>query len=406
MDALTDPHPSLDAPPPLRGAEPGSFAEHTVRHRLPGIVRQTMEQSDFSDATQAQLEALHAEIPHAPIRTLDDPGAPDEPDWNARIEPRRTQDWLQVPWFFAETYFYRRIVAATRYFAAPTPERDPFRPQKTEGLMSSAEAIAGLAARVVPHLDADGPDVEQLVRAQATALWGNRADLSLWPAGSDTDRTTAPADTQILADERPACAAWIAAHAPLDRVDVILDNAGFELVSDLVLVAVLLETNAARRVHLHAKAHPTFVSDAVVFDVNETIRRLAESQDDATQRLGVRLRARQNDGRLTLADPLFWTSPRPAWAMPDDLTALLAQSDLLVSKGDANYRRLLGDRPWDPTTPMGAITGVLPTRLLALRTLKSEVAAGLDAATVERVRTEDPDWMTNGEWGVAQFVDR
>ncbi len=402
---MTHPHPSLDAPPPLRGGDPDSFAHHSVVDRLPRILRQTMSETDFPARRQAQLHALQAEIPHAPIRTFDDPPAPDTSDWNAYIEPRRSQDWLEVPWFFAETYFYRRIVAAAGYFGAPSPECDPFRPQKAEGLASSTGAIGALADRLVPAFDEDAPEVEPLVRAQTLSLWGNRADLSLWPAGSEADRTTAPADAHILADDRRAAAEWIVAHAPLDRVDVILDNAGFELVSDLALIALLLETNAAASMHLHAKAHPTFVSDAVILDVNETIRSLAGADDPDTRTLGTRLRAHQADGRLILTDPFFWTSPHPGWMMSDALARTLGASDLVISKGDANYRRLLGDRHWSPPAPFARIVEYLPTRLLALRTLKSELAAGIDAATAEETASNDPDWLIDGDWGVIQFVD-
>ncbi|MBD3562999.1 hypothetical protein H6S82_29775, partial [Planktothrix sp. FACHB-1355] len=44
--------------------------------------------------------------------------------------------------------------------------------------------------------------------------------------------------------------------------------------------------------------------------------------------------------------------------------------------------------------------------LVALRTLKSELAAGLQTAQIEMLNHQDPDWLTNGQWGVIQFVDR
>ncbi len=40
-------------------------------------------------------------------------------------------------------------------------------------------------------------------------------------------------------------------------------------------------------------------------------------------------------------------------------------------------RRLLGDRHWDFTTNMADIFSYLPVPMVALRTLKSEVATGL-----------------------------
>jgi hypothetical protein len=76
----------------------------------------------------------------------------------------------------------------------------------------------------------------------------------------------------------------------------------------------------------------------------------------------------------------------------------------LINKGDANYRRLLGDRHWPYTTPLADILCYLPAPLAALRVFKSEVAAGLKPGQPESLDRADPGWKTNGKWGVLQFV--
>ena len=50
------------------------------------------------------------------------------------------------------------------------------------------------------------------------------------------------------------------------------------------------------------------------------------------------------------------------------------------------------------------ILNYFPAPLCALRTLKAELAAGLDAEQTCRISLEDPDWMTNGRWGVIQVA--
>ena len=57
------------------------------------------------------------------------------------------------------------------------------------------------------------------------------------------------------------------------------------------------------------------------------------------------------------------------WEMPLELHRQLSTSYLVLSKGDANYRRLLGDRHWDFTTPFAQAVGSVPAPLLALRTI-------------------------------------
>lgn len=66
--------------------------------------------------------------------------------------------------------------------------------------------------------------------------------------------------------------------------------------------------------------------------------------------------------------PLFPRLP-PLCAAKD----LGGESALVFVKGDANYRRLIGDRLWPTDTPFSDVAGYFPTRLCALRTLKAEL---------------------------------
>jgi Damage-control phosphatase ARMT1-like domain len=73
-------------------------------------------------------------------------------------------------------------------------------------------------------------------------------------------------------------------------------------------------------------------------------------------------------------------------------------------KGDANYRRLLGDRKWDFTAPFTDVVGVyFPCPVCALRTLKAELGCGMDADQVEKAKSLDDNWLVNGRFGVVHF---
>lgn len=93
------------------------------------------------------------------------------------------------------------------------------------------------------------------------------------------------------------------------------------------------------------------------------------------------------------------------WDMTEPLRSEMAgRCDLAFVKGDANYRRLLGDCVWDYTAPFDDVVGCyFPCPVCALRTLKAEIGCGMDAAQVKRAQALDPNWMTNGRFGVVHY---
>jgi uncharacterized protein with ATP-grasp and redox domains len=373
-----------------------------------------LAENEFPADVTGDIKTLIRDIPAGRIRRLADTAAPDATDWVDYVDPYLDQDWLEAPWFFVETYFYRRVLEATGYFQ-PGPGRgvDPFIYQKRLALETMAGPVLELSreTRELSQTAAGnsperhGP--EALGRLLALVLWGNQADLSMWAADDEEKPSHEGIDQQsahTLADDTAAVVDHLYGQkAPAKRADFVLDNAGFELIADLYLAGFLLDHRLAETVVLHVKLHPTFVSDAIESDVRATIAHLAAAGHRDTAFLGGRLQDHLRNGRLKLQTHPFWTSPLAMWEMPAPLRDELSGSDLLVSKGDANYRRLLGDRHWAFTVSFGDILCYSPAPLVALRTLKSEVAAGLGAGQPETIEEQDPDWLINGRWGVIQF---
>jgi hypothetical protein len=97
-------------------------------------------------------------------------------------------------------------------------------------------------------------------------VWGNQADLSMWSSDERPDhRDAGDQRSHMLIDDSPSLfrALFHSGH-PWKRVDFILDNYGPELVHDLGLADFLLSTETVIRIRFHTRAHPTFVSDAII----------------------------------------------------------------------------------------------------------------------------------------------
>lgn len=391
-------------PEPLRGLEPDSWARTTIVERLPDIARKIPAENQFPWSIEQELKILWNEIPDQKIRPIKDLGSPDFGDWRGYTADYLDLNWLQTPWFFAETYFYRRVMEAVRFFERG---EDPFLAQKQLGYQHSAPAIQQYAEQLLDWLSPGREPEEYLQDAFYFTLWGNQADYSLWPADGDSSpehEDLQAAQEHLLADDSPLLMDLLIGDHKLPRVDFLLDNAGFELITDLGLADLLLSSGRVDRMVLHAKAHPTFVSDVIPRDVDDAVQALQDDQSEAVRQFGQRLRAHFRDARMLVRADFFWNSPLAMWDLPEGVEQTLAGADLLISKGDANYRRLTGDRSWDFTTPFGEVIDYLPVPLAAFRTLKAELAVGLTREAVRKARRADPDWMTDGRWGVIQYA--
>lgn len=338
-------------PAPLCSDVAGTWAYATMSDRIrTDILARIFRENDFAPTNLSRLQALDSELKEAgttPLSPLEDDGGPDIAHWNSVIlEPvlAAEKTWLSAPWAVAEFYFYRRVLGAIDYFRSPV---DPFIVQKRLGLSSALKSMDTVAARVNASLRSASSDpVPDLLRFVFTALWGNRMDLSIWPVGSSKaaaeanemstgfDAVIEAGRTFILADDSASLASYVASLPGASRYDIIVDNAGFELFCDLCLADFLVASGLASTVHIHLKAHPTFVSDAMAKDVLETVdflRSLENSVESVT--LGHRWAGHVKKRRWVLVEDFFWVQPSPMWEMPTHIKSDLANSSLCFVKG-------------------------------------------------------------------------
>jgi uncharacterized protein with ATP-grasp and redox domains len=183
-----------------------------------------------------------------------------------------------------------------------------------------------------------------------------------------------------------------------------VDNVGREFYSDLLLIYYLIDHGLAEEVNVFVKSAPLFVSDVTEQDVQVAIDFLLRSSKDTVRRLGVRLQAFMAEGRIRVRVEQLLNTPLMIEEMPASFIREMGNYDLVIFKGDANYRRVLGDRHWPLTANLHEIVAYFPTNLLLIRTLKSELAAGLTEEMSIKMEIKAADWLINGTCGVIQFV--
>jgi hypothetical protein len=387
-------------PEPLRGRDPDTWQYDTVTDRLPAIARRICNENNLTAGQIAALSALAVDMPQGHIRDLNDANAPDSAAWSAYIQPHIGQSWLDAPWFFVEMYFFRRILEATGYFeSGPGFGLDPYRTQKMEGIRTAGGGLRRMAELASGSRHSD---VGQKVLIQD--LWGNQADLSIWPVDSGGN-TSSPDGGHLLVDQTAAAVDIIHRFAAgQSRIMFVADNAGLEFLGDLLTIDYFLRNDLTAAVELHVKPYPTFVSDATAPDMTTSLGYLSRHERQTVRAAGIRLRRYMLEGRLRLRSHVFWTSPLAFWEMPADLRRQLDRANLIILKGDMNYRRLLGDRHWPYTTPTDRLPRATGTPILGLRVCKAEVAVGLSQSSLNMVSAADPDWRVNGRWGMAQLL--
>ncbi|MFB8175487.1 damage-control phosphatase ARMT1 family protein [Streptomyces sp. NPDC055966] len=394
--------------PVILGNETGSFPHSVLAERHPAIIQQVRDAFPYGPGQHRALDELLASCTEGTIEPLP-ADAPDRDLWHGWGLPAYTgRSWYDVPWLWSESWFYRRLLDAVGYVGPGAWQGiDPFRPFKRAEL-DAPETDAELAA-----LDdlAGLPEEERARALLHGSLWGNRADLGFRLSVESADSTESAEGTEgaetrdpapaLVADDSDALFALLP-RTGAGTLVLVADNAGRELVPDLLLIAHLLDQGRAARAVLHVKPHPYYVSDATTADVVDALRRLRSAPGAAAGYARV-LWSALADGRLTVRAHPFSCAPLPYADMPDDLRAEFAAATLTLFKGDLNYRRLVGDRLWPPTTPFAAVTGYAPGPVAALRTLKSDVVTGLSPATeAALVAAEEQRWRTSGTHALIQ----
>ncbi|MEL7148798.1 MAG: ARMT1-like domain-containing protein, partial [Bacteroidota bacterium] len=216
---------------------------------------------------------------------------------------------------------------------------------------------------------------------------GNQADLSQLSTSHQSRNLSLLMDHRLqLINKMASC----------DRIHIVLDNAGVELFTDLLLVHHLIQSKSVAQVSLHFKQQPIFVSDALIKDFWSLIEFL---EGTGCSGFCSDFRRWIEEDSIRLFFHPFWTTPSFYTQLPEDVIPNDTRT-VVISKGDANYRRFFEDRDFPYSANFPRLFHHCRYNLFALRTLKSELQTNLDPEKVSEIT--DHDWMVNGQYAVIQ----
>ncbi|KAK9462719.1 uncharacterized protein V1516DRAFT_670966 [Lipomyces oligophaga] len=449
--------------PPCSNGDVDSFGFTSARERWPiilaGVIDDISRTTSDSDGKKAEegkelvrkIDALRYDVErdHV-IQPLEDDGKEDIAWYNSELKRQGPADgspmtWGKAPWLYSECYLYR----AVRVAIAQTNEwkdYDVFARQKLDAFKGSERAVVELAVRykaLSGQLDGNETDetLELLFREFIDiSLWGNATDLSLLTNLTLDQLQSLQGKEARQASEKNILVndvhkAWAAVHdgseGRTSRIDIVLDNAGFEFYTDVLFGLFMLDSGIIDTVVFHPKTISWFVSDVMPVDLAVLVNALKDTNvfghpSEHAEELAFlcdRLVEYSSEGRIIMRESDFWTTPYAFWEIRNgglggghELWEDLKSSRLVIFKGDLNYRKLTYDGEWPKTTSFSTAIGPLASaglRLFSLRTCKADVVVGLETGRQEKLEAEwtamgkkpPQGWSWSGKWAVMPFTD-
>lgn len=314
----------------------------------------------------------------------------------------------QAPFFESEILFYHVLLAQKGYFSN---RYDFFATEKKDSLENSRDTFISNLDGLFASRVQDELSKHNFWQSIHYCLSANTSDLSQLNAKERFGYEIG--DIRILHDDTSGLYEYVSAGKKFKRFDIICDNAGKELFSDLYLACYFLYNDVVDKVVFHLKPYPFFVSDATKEDFGFMMNTVTKYGESAG---AFRCKEYIRSGRIEIEDDAFWALPYCFKDMPnDELYKQLCDSDLIIVKGDLNYRRLVEDRDWTYTDSFSKRTkGVFGNApILAPRVLKSDVLVGVSEAAYHTAKSSDKygapadqRFKGSGKWAVVHFRNK
>ncbi|XP_041985741.1 damage-control phosphatase ARMT1-like isoform X2 [Aricia agestis] len=459
-----------------------SFAYYSLKERLPIILTKVIDQLSRDgtkikrehNATDDDIVCLIRHITklksdlvtNKPFEKLQ-AGTPEAALWNSWLDNSEYKTYFTHLWVFSECYVYRRLWEGCE-LSKNLKNFDYFAEQKDQSFQNSVELMCIVAERLREMIKDEDQSKRKanFVALLKVCLWSNKCDLSLsngeqvglsdGPNVIDPFLVTTQLKDKLLVDDsekiydgivsRAESFAKALQEASKDAneskdqpetepcpakmpqtvaLDIICDNSGYELFTDLCVAHYLIATNIVKKIRFHVKKLPWFVSDVTPRDFKYVISSCATanynrevppktegespiiiSSKDLNE-IGAEWTKFLEDGTFEMLAEPYWTYPHIYRVSRGPTAAPVGRAVAALFKGDLNYRKLLGERNWGEGVSFEqALEGFHPCPIIALRTVKADLIAGLPAGAAARLSAIDARWMETGDYGVIQYCGK
>ncbi|MFR9530958.1 MAG: ARMT1-like domain-containing protein [Rikenellaceae bacterium] len=319
----------------------------------------------------------------------------------------------RAPFLFAEHYFYYKLLDDYNKKRDKKMSKDPFFKTK---LNDYRKKFLGKEKKNLTQINnlfsqKEMPNLSIIIQICIDA---NTADLSQHGAKAYNNTS------EILHGDSSKVEEFISRHKDQDfNISIIVDNTGIELLNDLLLAIYLLDKDLVKTVTFHAKVFPMYVSD-VIFNPNgygddfsqltdflEKNILCSEYKDSIETFIG-RYKELLDDKKILIKPNALWNMPF-AFNESENMrkafdSAMEGCSDLIIVKGDLNYRKLVGDKHWRYDKTFSSALREYKYSVLAIRAIKSSVIIGATQEQASTVRNNLNGY--DAKYGQVQFYEK
>lgn len=208
------------------------------------------------------------------------------------------------------------------------------------------------------------------------------------------------------------------------NIHIIVDNYGIEFLCDLLLGFYFIK-KGAQKITYHVKSIPMFVSDIVendqkiLFDQLKTLINNSKSPAKGSYQTALEDLMRVAGESFEFKANYFWNLPfnfsqlitnsqvakkSSTQELLKEAKSLLTNDNLLIVKGDLNYRKLVEDRLWDYRKKTADKVKYIKSPLLIIRSYKSNIVMDCNNKSIKELKAlYGSDWKTEGQVGSILF---